>query len=315
MQCLRLPTCLLVCLPACLAGPRATTRRDATTGPTQVLAMPMIAVARFLANHRMLDRARPKWRTPANRSEDYVRRLVGAVGAERFHVGAAVARLKFVPPATRSEKQRPASAVGDSESPLSTQSSNRSSIFAALGFGGDDEVEPLPARSSGVEDGGTAVAHPRWRLELAASKGDSEAAAAAAGRPFDAVILACSAEASLRLLSASEADVDSFAAAAAAAVSSPPPPPLPPCLLHPRPAGGIASWRALLAGVRTQPNDVVVHSDPSLMPADRACWAAWNYVKRTTAAAGGAGGGGEETTEATTYWINRLQVKSSRASH
>ena len=37
---------------------------------------PILGVAQFLANHYMLDRSRPAWRTPRLRSQDYVTKLV-----------------------------------------------------------------------------------------------------------------------------------------------------------------------------------------------------------------------------------------------
>lgn len=56
--------------------------------------------------------------------------------------------------------------------------------------------------------------------------------------------------------------------------------------------------RAALARVRYQPNDVVLHADPAVMPRRRALWSAWNHV----AAAGSA-----PDRIHLTYWMNALQ--------
>ena len=56
-------------------------------------AFPMASVAQFLANHYMLDRSRPTWRTPRLRSQDYVQKLVRAVGSERYRLNSRVTRL------------------------------------------------------------------------------------------------------------------------------------------------------------------------------------------------------------------------------
>jgi predicted NAD/FAD-binding protein len=56
---------------------------------------------------------------------------------------------------------------------------------------------------------------------------------------------------------------------------------------------------ALLGSVRFQPNRVVLHTDPRLMPGSRRAWSAWNYL-----AAGDARG---EAPVSVTYWINALQ--------
>ena len=55
--------------------------------------------------------------------------------------------------------------------------------------------------------------------------------------------------------------------------------------------------REILGAIRFQPNDVVLHTDTTLMPRARAAWAAWNYRL--------SGGDVEATT--VTYWMNRLQ--------
>jgi predicted NAD/FAD-binding protein len=56
--------------------------------------------------------------------------------------------------------------------------------------------------------------------------------------------------------------------------------------------------KEILGAVRFQQNEVVLHTDTSLMPRARAAWAAWNY--RLPAERGVLG-----TT--VTYWMNRLQ--------
>ncbi len=49
-----------------------------------------------------------------------------------------------------------------------------------------------------------------------------------------------------------------------------------------------------------QPNHVVLHSDPALMPKRKAAWASWSYLKDEGAENG--------TNLAVTYWMNRLQT-------
>jgi len=56
--------------------------------------------------------------------------------------------------------------------------------------------------------------------------------------------------------------------------------------------------RAALGAIRFQPNRVVLHSDPSLMPRRRRCWSAWNYRSDRP---------GAEASVGVTYWMNRLQ--------
>jgi len=56
--------------------------------------------------------------------------------------------------------------------------------------------------------------------------------------------------------------------------------------------------RALLGAVNYQPNDVVLHADPSVMPVRRKCWASWNYVEEP--------GKTDERIDVT-YWMNSLQ--------
>lgn len=56
--------------------------------------------------------------------------------------------------------------------------------------------------------------------------------------------------------------------------------------------------RAALGAVRYQPNQAILHRDPSVMPKNRKCWASWAYVEPK----GGAGGKIDLT-----YWMNSLQ--------
>lgn len=51
-----------------------------------------------------------------------------------------------------------------------------------------------------------------------------------------------------------------------------------------------------LAAIRFQPNRALLHSDPSVMPRRRICWASW--VSHSSKADGGVG---------VSYWMNRLQ--------
>ncbi|WP_232962543.1 NAD(P)/FAD-dependent oxidoreductase [Paracoccus tegillarcae] len=57
---------------------------------------------------------------------------------------------------------------------------------------------------------------------------------------------------------------------------------------------------AILGAMRTQPNRMVLHSDPTLMPRRRAAWASWNYVTRGDMPA-------TDRPISLSYWMNRLQ--------
>lgn len=56
--------------------------------------------------------------------------------------------------------------------------------------------------------------------------------------------------------------------------------------------------RAALGAVRYQPNQAILHRDPSVMPKNRKCWSSWAYVEP-------AGGGSGKID--LTYWMNSLQ--------
>lgn len=57
--------------------------------------------------------------------------------------------------------------------------------------------------------------------------------------------------------------------------------------------------RFTLGSARYQPNHIVLHSDPSLMPKRRAAWASWNVFKQ------------DDGRICLTYWMNKLQnIKS-----
>ena len=59
----------------------------------------------------------------------------------------------------------------------------------------------------------------------------------------------------------------------------------------------------LLACFRYQPNEAVLHTDPSFMPRTRRCWASWNYrIDRAGR-------------HATHYWMNELQGVSDREQY
>ena len=88
--------------------------------------------------------------------------------------------------------------------------------------------------------------------------------AAQAGEAFDAVVLACHSDQALRLL-----------------------------------ADPSHSEQRLLSAVRYQPNRVVLHTDPALLPRARRAWSAWNYL-----AADDATG---QRPVAVSYLINKLQ--------
>jgi predicted NAD/FAD-binding protein len=57
--------------------------------------------------------------------------------------------------------------------------------------------------------------------------------------------------------------------------------------------------RALLGSFRYRPNQVVLHSDPALMPKRKRAWASWNYLGRSDAKA--------NADLCVTYWMNKLQ--------
>lgn len=59
-----------------------------------------------------------------------------------------------------------------------------------------------------------------------------------------------------------------------------------------------AGERAALGAVRYQPNQMVLHADPSVMPKSRKCWASWSYVE---------GAGGPQDKIDLSYWMNSLQ--------
>ena len=59
----------------------------------------------------------------------------------------------------------------------------------------------------------------------------------------------------------------------------------------------------LLRNFEYQPNTATVHTDTSIMPRTRRCWASWNY--RIAA----------DGTPSTHYWMNRLQDVSDRADY
>ncbi|WBU53967.1 NAD(P)/FAD-dependent oxidoreductase [Paracoccus sp. SCSIO 75233] len=57
---------------------------------------------------------------------------------------------------------------------------------------------------------------------------------------------------------------------------------------------------AILGAMRTQPNRMVLHSDPRLMPRRRSAWASWNYVTQNDMPA-------TDRPISLSYWMNRLQ--------
>jgi predicted NAD/FAD-binding protein len=103
----------------------------------------------------------------------------------------------------------------------------------------------------------------RTPVERIWRRGDAvEIAAAGATERHDHVIVACHSDQALRLL-----------------------------------GDATAAERAVLGAIRYQPNDVVLHTDTSLLPAQRRAWAAWNYHI--------TGDAGRPAT--LTYDMNRLQ--------
>lgn len=65
-------------------------------------------------------------------------------------------------------------------------------------------------------------------------------------------------------------------------------------------ASPTAAEREVLGALRYQPNDVVLHTDPSVMPRRKKAWAAWNVHVAEGRARGG-------NLVRVTYWMNALQ--------
>jgi predicted NAD/FAD-binding protein len=63
--------------------------------------------------------------------------------------------------------------------------------------------------------------------------------------------------------------------------------------------------RQILGAFKYTDNDVVLHSDASLMPRERRVWSSWNFIGDST--------GGEGRQLSVTYWMNRLQNLDRRA--
>lgn len=64
---------------------------------------------------------------------------------------------------------------------------------------------------------------------------------------------------------------------------------------------------SLLGEFKYQANTAVLHTDDSVMPKNKRCWASWNYRM-----AGGAGG---KLCPSTVYWMNSLQGVSERQNY
>ncbi len=65
--------------------------------------------------------------------------------------------------------------------------------------------------------------------------------------------------------------------------------------------------RACLGEFKYQPNSALLHTDATVMPKTRLCWASWNYR-----IAGGAHG---QSMPSTVYWMNSLQKVSDRQDY
>jgi len=88
---------------------------------------------------------------------------------------------------------------------------------------------------------------------------------------FDAVVLACHSDQSLRLLGNS----------------------------------ATAAERKVLGNLRYQSNEVILHSDKSLMPKNKKCWQSWNYISESQNYG--------EPRACLSYWMNRLQSIQSES--
>jgi predicted NAD/FAD-binding protein len=68
-----------------------------------------------------------------------------------------------------------------------------------------------------------------------------------------------------------------------------------------------AEERALLREFKYQPNTALLHTDASVMPRSKLCWASWNYrINR---------GEDGKTAPSTIYWMNSLQGVSDRQNY
>jgi uncharacterized protein len=103
---------------------------------------------------------------------------------------------------------------------------------------------------------------------------DGVAVTLAGGRReiFDAVVLACHSDQALRLL-----------------------------------AQPTAAERELVGAVAYQPNRVLLHTDPALMPRRRRVWSSWNYIGATRQDGSSA--------VSVTYWMNSLQRLDTRSDY
>ncbi len=111
---------------------------------------------------------------------------------------------------------------------------------------------------------------PVWSVEQRANaSGQLRLRTAAGDEWFDAVVMACHSDQSLRLLQ------------------------------RPRPAQA-----QLLASVRYQENRAWLHSDSALMPRSRQAWAAWNYLSTQVRDPASVL---DQTAVSVTYWLNQLQ--------
>jgi len=59
----------------------------------------------------------------------------------------------------------------------------------------------------------------------------------------------------------------------------------------------ISEQKRILSAMRYRPNEVVLHSDESLMPKRKKAWASWNYLSKANS----------KGPPAVSYWMNRLQ--------
>lgn len=64
--------------------------------------------------------------------------------------------------------------------------------------------------------------------------------------------------------------------------------------------------RSLLSPFKYQANDVVLHTDESIMPKSRRAWASWNYAIKTDIS---------DQPPFLTYWMNRLQNLNSQTNY
>ncbi|MCB1801444.1 MAG: FAD-dependent oxidoreductase [Gammaproteobacteria bacterium] len=71
-------------------------------------------------------------------------------------------------------------------------------------------------------------------------------------------------------------------------------------------ASPTAEERDVVGAISYQPNRVLLHTDPALMPKQRRVWSSWNYLREGTSA---------DDPVSVTYWMNSLQRLATRRDY